>query len=258
MDDNKAQDHLNQALIDSQFKFGQYLEEVLELWKKQILAYIGFASLTLAASLTLSSIPTIGPLLSSLFIGSCLSLGGYFYSDALDRNENPDFGKFFEGFQYISKIVLQNLIIFGLALMILTPIVLWLGIDNIAALGTPEGLAKSPIKGSFLLAMVPFVYFLMLTSFALPLLTFYNLQPMEALIYSARFVNKHFILLIVFFVFCGIFILSGLLAFIVGILVTFSFLAPLNYVVFKDLTNLDGYRFEPAVQYTGATLDDFR
>ena len=86
--------------------------------------------------LGLGMVPFIGPVLNGLSISSCLTLGGYLYSDRVANDQKAEFGNFFDGFQDIPKIIVLNLILFGLAILILIPFVMSVGVS--ALMGSVE------------------------------------------------------------------------------------------------------------------------
>lgn len=258
-----AIEHLEQALEESQFQLGHYLKAGFKLWNTKPAQYIAFILVLMLIGLGLGMIPFIGPVLNGLFISSCLTLGGYLYSDRVANDQSAEFGNFFDGFQDIPKIIVLNLILFALAILILIPFVMSVGVsalmgsvEDSTSLSMPfENVGWGPI-----LLILPAIYAYMLTAFTIPMIGFYGLSPVNALQYSAKFVHKHALSIFLFFMICFIIIFVGILGFFIGIFVTGSMIYALMYVLFSDLTDLDGYRTEEIEDdsYTGATLDDFR
>ncbi len=259
--DRDAITHLEEAYQDSQFKIGQYLDEGYTLWKKKPLSLVAIFCSIILISLLANAIPVIGPLLNSLFVGSCMGLGVFLGLEKIDLNEDFRFEHFFDGFKYISKVIVLNLIILGLAIIIMLPFVFHLGVDNLQMMvnGNPEDFPLESFSSSTWLYLIPILYASLLISYAIPMLGIYNLQPWDALRYSAKFINKHWLSFFAMYLILLFLMLLGLLVILIGIFITGSMMYPIIYASFKDVTQLEHFKNDAKdLEYTGATLDDFR
>lgn len=260
--------HLEQARAKSTFRLGAYLDEGYNIWKKEAVSFIGIMLVSVAISIVLSLIPILGSLVSALFVSPCLTLGIFLATRKIDVDRNQfEFGDFFSGFDFISKVIVLNLIIFGLGLLIVLPFVIF-GASNITSIldfdsADPASFPIEMFSGGLLLFLIPLVYLVLLTSYAIPMLGFYNLEPWEALKQSAKFIHKHWIMFFFFIIVIAIIAFLGLFALVIGIIVTASMMNPMLYASFKDVTDLDSYLNPPdeddtVVGLGGITLDDFR
>lgn len=262
-EEKDAIQHLEEAYQSSEFKIGKALDEGYNLWKQKPLSLIGIFCLVLIISVLASNLPVVGPLLNSLFIGSCLGLGIYLSIEKIDFNEAFRFENFFDGFQFISKVILLNLIIFALALIIAAPFIFHIGVDalNLMLSGDPEEFPLNSFSSSTWLYVIPIIYCSLLISYAIPMIGSYNLQPWDALRYSAKFINKHWFSFFALYLVLIFLVLLGVIMLIVGAVITGSMMYPIIYASFKEVTQLEEYRngsVEEEPEYTGATLDDFR
>ena len=259
-----AKEHLDRTIMSSRFRLGQYIDEGYNLWKRKPLSYTAILILIAFGSSLFGSIPIIGPMIYSLIVSPCLTLGVYTGSKIISEDEEYfRFEDFFTGFGSWSKILVLYLIIFGIAFFLFIPIMFQIGLSNVALM-TQNDLTTFPydsITGTTALLIIPLIYAGLLTSYALPMLGIYQLEPWEALRYSAKYIHKHWVMYFSYCVVILFIVLLGLLAFFVGAIVTASMIYPMIYVSFADVTNLEGYLNETNEEpddYTGATLDDFR
>jgi len=266
MPDVNAIEHLEESLHSSRFRLGSYIDEGYNLWKKKPLSFIAILLLSALISVTLNIIPILGTLMGSLFISPCLTLGIYLSCRIIDDDVNAfKFEDFFSGFSFISKVIVLNLIIFGFALILIFPLVMSIGIGALTSFDSadPTTFPIETIGGSTFLFIIPLIYAALLTSYAVPMIGFYNLQPWDALRFSAKYIHKHWIMFFLFMIVIFFIVMLGILAIFIGVFITASMIYPMIYASFKDVTDLDGF-LEPeenddiTLGYDGATLDDFR
>lgn len=261
---DETKEHLDEALLSSRFRLGDYIDEGYNLWKQKPLSYIAIILLLGIASTIANVIPLIGPLLYSLIVSPCITAGIYLATKILDENSDDfRFEDFFSGFGFLSKVVVLYLIIFGFAFLLILPIMFQIGLSNIDLINQndPSTFPLEAINSTTLLLFLPLIYAGLLTSYAVPILAIYRLEPWDALRYSAKFIHKHWLMFFLYSIVVIFIVLLGLLALIIGVIVTASMIYPMIYVSFKDVTDLDGFlNGEPddIEPYTGATLDDFR
>ena len=264
MTTEETKEHLDNALLTSRFRLGDYLDEGYNLWKRKPLSYVAIILLLGIASSIANLIPVIGPLMYSLIVSPCIILGIYLGSKILDNDSDEfRFEDFFSGFAFLSKAIVLYLIIFGLAILLILPIMFQIGLSNIELINQndPSTFPVEAFNSTTLLLILPLIYAALLTSYAVPILGIYNLEPWDALRYSAKFIHKHWIMFFLYMLVILFIVLLGLIALIIGVVVTASMIYPMIYVSFKDVTDLDSYlnqESDDEEPYTGATLDDFR
>lgn len=263
-----AVSHLEQARAKSTFRLGDYIDEGYNIWKKEAGSFIGIFLVSIVISLGLSLIPLLGALASSLFVSPCLTLGIFLATRTIDVDHHHfQFGDFFSGFDFISKVIVLNLIIFGIGFLLVLPFIIY-GATSIAGLvefdsTDPSTFPFEIFTGGLLLFLIPIIYLSLLISYTIPMLGFYNLEPWEALKQSAKFIHKHWIMFFLFVLVIGLIALLGIFALIFGVIVTASMMNPMMYASFKDVTDLDTYlnptdEDDTVIGLGGITLDDFR
>lgn len=260
MEYKDVHEHLETALSQSRFDIGGFISEGFGLWKKAPGSFIGFMLLSFVISMVLSMIPVVGSVISSLFVSSCLSLGAYMVVDRIDAGEGFSFENFFDGFKRIGDVVIQNLIVFVIALVLIIPFAMMVGLAFFkeAMVGDPMAMGFENFNAWSFLALLPLAYAVLLLTFALPILGFYRLNPWESLQYSARFAHKHWIMIFLFFILVSIIVILGLLGLVIGIVVTASMMYPMFYVAFKNVTDWDGFNRQENIDPEIDSLDYFR
>ena len=258
--------HLDTALSNSRFDLGEYLDEGFNIWKKRAFSFIGIFIITILIQLTLGALPVLGPFLNSFVVAPCITLGIYLGTQIIDhRDEDFRFDDFFSGFPFFTNIIVLYAIISFLAMLIFTPFLLHIGIDNLEAfdLADPTTFPIKSVSWTTILLLLPILYAGLLVSYAIPMLGFYKLPPWQALTYSAKFIHKHWFNFFAFSLVIGFIVLLGLIAVIIGVVITGSMINPMIYASFKDVTDLSGYlnnvdEDDLDIEEGGITLDDFR
>ena len=266
MSDDTAIDHLDDSLHSSRFQLGSYIDQGYNLWRKKPLSFVAILLLSGLISVSLNIIPLLGPLLGGLFISPCLTLGVYLSCQIIEDDANAfKFEDFFSGFSFLSKVVVLNLIIYGFAILLIFPIVMSIGFTAFASFDSadPTSFPIESIGGVTLLLIIPLIYASLLVSYAVPMIGFYKLEPWDALRYSAKYIHKHWFMFFLFMIVIFFIMMLGILAIVIGVIVTASMIYPMIYVSFRDVTDLDTFMNPEEdddlnLGYTGATLDDFR
>lgn len=266
MSDDTAIDHLDDSLHRSRFQLGSYIDEGYNLWKKKPLSFVAILLLAGLISLSLNIIPILGPLLGGLFISPCLTLGIYLSCHIIEDDDKTfKFEDFFSGFSFVSKVIVLNLIIYGFAILLLLPIVMSIGLSALTSfvITDPSTFPVNAISGFTFLLIIPLIYASLLVSYAVPMIGFYKLEPWDALRYSAKYIHKHWIMFFLFMIVIFFIIMLGILAIVIGVIITASMIYPMIYVSFRDVTDLDTFMNpeeddDLSLGYTGATIDDFR
>ena len=237
--------HLEQHLPHSRLDFSKAISDGFDSWKKEAGPFIGFGILSLIIIFVLALIPFIGPIVRSLIVAPALSLGGYLYAHKVRNNERREFGDFFKGFDHSGEIVISNLILFALLipLMLIVGILAYFSVDmSTFNFDSPE-FSIGLIIGAVLLVIIA-VYISVLLAFYIHLIGFYNIPGWDALKFSAKYGHKNWIQIFALVFVTGLLMMLGLIGFVIGIGVTFSFLYPMSYEGFRQLTNLDEFLTE--------------
>jgi hypothetical protein len=258
--------HLDKALANSTFDLGEYLDDGFNIWKKRAFSFVGIFIVTMVCQKTLGYLPVIGPILYSFVVAPCITLGIFLGTQVIDdRDIDFRFDDFFSGFPLFTKLIVLYSIISLLAILIVTPLMLHIGVGNLEAfdVADPTTFPVDSLSWTTILLMLPILYAALLVSYAIPMLGFYQLPPFKALTYSAKFIHKHWFKFFAFSLVVGFIVLLGLLAFIIGVVITGSMIYPMIYASFKDVTDLNGYLGTDEEEETdiiegGITLDDFR
>ncbi len=237
--------HLEQHLPHSRLDFSQAISDGFESWKKEAGPFIGFGILSLIIIFVLSLIPLIGGFAISLIVAPSLSLGGYLFAHRVRHNERREFGDFFKGFDQAGEIIISNLILVALAI----PPMVAIGLLVYFTIVSPNFNLDSPdlsigiIIGGILLFVLS-IYVKTLLAFYIHLIGFYNISGWDAIKFSARYGHKNWIQIFLLSFITGLLMMLGLIGFVIGIVVTYSFLYPMSYEGFRQVTNLDEFLTE--------------
>jgi len=237
--------HLDAVLPNSSFDFGDFFSRGFDIWKKDAGLYIGFGVLLMIMSFVISLIPYIGSVINNLILTPCLTAGAYYFCHKSRFDNSSDFANFFEKFKSFTPILLINLFIGLFAMFLFLPFVFLIGLDNISDLISGDPDAVLSVMANFdplsLLYFIPCLLILSLAGFAIHFLIFYKLSPIDSIKYSAKFIFKHWIFYLLYFITIMIASMSGILACGIGIFVTYTFMFPLSYEAFRGLTQLDQF-----------------
>lgn len=116
---------------DYQVKTGYYLKAGWEIFKQNILGFVGFCLLAVLIQVILNSIGWFGQLVSFIIAGP-LWAGLFVVSAKLCQHQATQFGDFFAGFRYFLPLLLYNLVasllvLVGLILLVVPGIYLIVG-----------------------------------------------------------------------------------------------------------------------------------
>ena len=216
------------------FKFGDYITRGFDLAKREPGLLIGYTLVFLLITVVLQIIPLVGPLVGSLIVTPCLTAGYYLFFARIRQNRNREFSSFFEGFEYLSPLLIMTLIQFGIFLAVLSIIGL---LAYITGGGEMGGLQVA----LFFVLGVPLVYLGIAWVLAPYLIVFYNMQAWAALEASRQIVSKDWVSFFLFALAVGfIIIVPGALTLFIGLL----FLVPagiaMYFALFEDIVGLPG------------------
>lgn len=237
-----AKTHLNHVLPQSRFEIGQFISDGWSIFKKGFGPFLGFILVFAFIAIIVNMIPILGMLASQLIITPALTAGAYLYSHSLKRNQNPEFGVFFSGFEYWAQLLVLYFIYLVLAMVFLIPFFFSAGFDALMNWGTPEMINDfADFNMSAFLWFIPMMLALLLLSYAIHFVVFYKLSATDAISYSIKFCAKHYIYLLLFVIITMLIGMSGVIGLGIGILLTISAVYTLSYASFSGLTRLDDF-----------------
>ena len=244
MSSNRAIQHLDRALRESKFKFGDYIGKGFDIWKQEAGLFIAFGFLYMVIGFIIGLIPILGSVVTNLILTPCITVGGYYFSNRITKRR-AEFGDFFAGFNKIGPLVLVTLIIWIISMILLAPFFAVVGMEifNVFTSQEPMEMLEfaESFQGWYLLLLLPVLFIYFLFSFALPLVWFFDLSPIDSIKYSSKYVARHYLLFLLFFIVTILIAVSGIILIFIGIIITFTFIYPMFYAAFRDLTQLDAY-----------------
>lgn len=236
-----------QSLIDRGYTFqtGRYLHAGWRTFIKNPLPFIGFAGLFFSAQLLLSLVPVFG-MLGLLILMPAMD-AGFFIGIYHQRTQKPfTFSVFFKGFQIVSPLMVQY-ILSNLAYgILLTPlfISLFSNID-LSALLQNEALAAEALQNmeSFdpwtLIWILPLIYLAIAWRWAPLFILFFQMAPWKAMETSRQLVSRQWGAQFLFALAIALLYASGIILFMVGVLVTYPLMKSMDYVAFASVTGIE-------------------
>jgi membrane-anchored glycerophosphoryl diester phosphodiesterase (GDPDase) len=242
------------------FKIGDYFSRGWEYFKLKPLEYVGYATLVIVITLVLSIIPIIGTI-ASLIISPALTVGALIFTNMLARNENPEFGNFFDGFKKLTPLLVAYLLTLVIYAIIFIPFLLIVGVSVIsefaAAGDDPEAMVDnfqtlaSMGIWIFIFALI-LLYVAVSLRWVLHLVYFHQYDAVEAIKTSWKLTNKKWLHHLGFVLLGGFFMFLGALALVVGILVAIPFFYAADLAGYADVTGLNA---EDELDNLGQTED---
>ena len=192
-------------------KIGDYISGGLEIFKKNIVGFVGFTLVLVLINILLTKInqsaSPVGSLISLLTSGP-LNAGSLIVAFKVLRNRETTFGDFFRGFNHYVPLVLVSLI---------SGVLIGLG---------------------FVLLIIPGIYLAIAYTFALPLVLDKKMNFWDAMEFSRKLISKNwfsffgFILVLALINFAGIMLLG------VGLLVTIPLSVGAIAAAYADIVGL--------------------
>lgn len=268
MSDTRAIDHLDSVLADSTLRVRRSISEGLKIWQSKAGSYIAFTIITAIIAMILGFVPFLGQAFNSILIAPALTLGAYLYSNKVERGEDVEFGNLLDGFKFSKTIVVARILISIVSYLMMMLIFRnmfgnnWLDVmtgntEFLTSEMLTEGFELTDfvnVDGMTYLYIIPFFLFLLFIYYTECFIGFYGLGAMDAMKYSAQFVMKHLIKVILLTIVVGLIVISGLIGIIIGILITASMLYPIFYRSFAMMTKLEEWQDEGSDD--GYSLDD--
>lgn len=221
------------------FYFSEYFTKGMNIFKKDIGSFVGYALVYIIISIVLGFIPILGSI-ASVLTTYPLMMGFVIVAHKINRDETFEFGEFFKGFDFFVPLFLQYLVIALISCALLIPLAIYayLSLDlidpNIFAIAAEIEKLAFPL----LFLMVPIFYLAVSWRWAPYFIVFYQMPFWEAMETSRRLVGRKFWPLLGFLVLLGLLMMSGIIAFIFGIVITLPLAMCIDYAAFADVTRL--------------------
>lgn len=247
---NHRKQHLDRILEQGyEFKFGEYISRGLEIFQKNIGGYVAYALLAIVilavSSILLSLIPFAGSLVQSVFVTPPLTVGAYIVAHLINKGQEADFSRFFDGFQHVPQLALTALVMSAILLVSILPMFAIWGVSGffdafIFLEDDPERVLElfSNFPLWSLIFLIPFIYFAIAYSWAYHFVVFFELNYWDALEYSRKMVSKHWFVTFAFFLVLGILGSLGFILLFIGIIFTYPIMLCAQYAAFADITRL--------------------
>lgn len=206
------------------FTVGDVFKLGMLLFQERLWSYVGFTLIQFLTSALANKIPIVGSLIG-LVLSPTLSAGPFFVADKTFRKQNPEFETFFDGFKSkIGDIILNYLIIIGLAILVCVPIGVLLfvfgGLSSFDLNNIASFFSGSLMLTIILVLLVLVVFAGSLLVFNTPLLLFENVGPWGAIEKSAKIVVKNFGLILLLVLSLILLNILGAVVLLIGLLFT--------------------------------------
>lgn len=186
-----------------EFKFGEYIRSGFHLFFKRPAEFVLYFLLMMFIGI-LAGFTTIG----SLIVNGPLAVGWFILAHKMDKDEPFEISDFFKGFRATLPLILVTL------LTILS-----------VALG-------------FVLFIIPGIYLAVALTFSTYPVYFNNMETIDAMKVSIRFIKKRWFSFFFFFIVLGLINILGLLALGVGIFITAPATTLAVYFAYKDIIGI--------------------
>ncbi|WCL81978.1 hypothetical protein PPO43_02540 [Saprospira sp. CCB-QB6] len=245
---NNFERRLEQAVQNNyRFSAGDVLNKGYELLRDYFFYFIGYTLLWGLAKFLLAIIGQLTfEILSdilNLFVNAFFVAGYYYMADKIYRKEEPKFSDFFLAGPKLLKLTLTYFLICILVVIPFLPMIIVLIIDQNSEFDSLSNMISSSIGQSsfgiisfsllFLGGVGCFLTYAA-TSLALPIVTFSNLGPVEALKASLKLMKGNFLSWF-FYAFISLLLLFfAAIALLVGLLVAIPVVMLAQYVILAD------------------------
>lgn len=228
-----------------EFKIGNYISKGFDIFKQNPGGYIGYAILFFMISLIVNMIPLLGFLIA-IVITPPLSVGIAISAYKQEREGNMEFGSFFKGFDYIGQLIVAYIIMLIIYFIVALPLIFMIGFSFLSSFtsGDPEAIMESyqeiaKLGVWLVLFMAIFAYVGVSMRWTNYLIVFHKYDAVSAIKTSWQLVNKRWIWHFLFLLLCGLIILGGFIALLVGIVVAYPIIMAADYAGYADITGLN-------------------
>lgn len=235
-----------------EFRLGDYISRGLKFMNDNFGMLLAFMLVSGVISSFLQIIPIAGIALSVL-VTPVLQIGYAQFSYVVIRERRVEFGEFFKGFNKFGPLLATYLLTGIITLLAMLPgLILWYQAGMSAWL--TELFAEYPFIESvpdlrdsvdmtlfwlgFLVMVAGALLVGTLFSWALFLVCFFDISPLDALNASRKLIARNWLLFIIFMIVAGLIAASGLLLCFVGILYTAPAMACAQFFAFSDATGI--------------------
>lgn len=221
----------------------EYIKKGFEIFKQNAGAFIGFLVLAFIARMVAGVIPIVGSIIGIFLIP--LSVGGIIVAKKIDKNENYEFGNFFDGYQKLGPLIgnafIQGLIAVAIMLVFFIPFFFLYGFSFFSSLAY-----ESVSDGRFAVFMIVMfvmviLFFFIFVSWTLSnqIIIFNDKGPWEAMEISRKVVSKKYFNWLGFLFLMGLLNVAGALCFLVGLLITLPTTMCALYVAYEDVVGVN-------------------
>jgi uncharacterized membrane protein len=234
------------------FRLGDYISQGFQFMNRNFGMLLGFMLVSLVIGFFAQVIPFIGFFLS-IIIGPVLQIGYSQFTYAAERENRIDFSEFFKGFNKVGPLVFTYLLTAIVTLVALLPgavicyqagVVEWFTevmqdypfMEN--APDIFETVDMSLLWLGTLAVVVGALLVGTLFAWALNIVWFYDVTPVEALDASRKLIYRNWGSFMVFLIVAGLIGAAGVLLCGVGILYTAPAMAVAQFYAFADATKL--------------------
>lgn len=234
-----------QKIIENgyEFDFGRYINEGIEIFKKNIGVFVGYTAVFLLINLAGAFIPVLGSL-ATLILTPILMAGFYLGAHFVANNQNVEFKDFFKGFDYAGQLIAMYLVIILLVVVMLIPMIIGLVMTISSTSVLPEDISDNPfwvlsqISLWMFVLLIPIIYFAVSWRWAPMFIVFNKMGFWDAMEASRRLTTKKWWLMFAFAFVIGILGGIGYVALLVGFLFTYPAAMCMDYAAFRDITKL--------------------
>ncbi|MEY3422435.1 MAG: hypothetical protein RIR48_2749 [Bacteroidota bacterium] len=228
-----------------EFKIGDYFSRGFRIFKDNPGGFIGFAVLFFIITIVIQMIPLLGFLIA-IVVSPPLSVGIAIASHKQEKDGDMAFGNFFKGFDYIGQLIVAYIIMLVVYLIIALPLIFMVGFELISsfASGDPETILESSQELAkmgiwFFVFAIIFTYLGVCMRWTNYLIVFHKYDAVSAIKTSWQLVNKRWIWHFLFLLLCGLIIIGGFLALLVGIVVAYPIILAADYAGYADVSGLN-------------------
>lgn len=247
---SRLQRVLNDAPVS--FRLGDYISQGFDFMNKNFGMLLGFMLVSLVISFFTQIIPIAGFFLG-IIIGPVLQIGYSQFTYAAVKERRVDFAEFFKGFNRIGPLVGTYLLTVVILLAAMIPgLVLWFQagvfdwfvglMEDYPLISEVPDIWETVEMSYFwigtLLIIAGVLAIGVLFSWALNLVWFFDISPMEALGASRKLIARNWLSYVIFIILSGIIAGIGLLFCGIGILYTAPAMTVAQFFAFADSSKI--------------------
>lgn len=259
---SRLQRVLNEPPVN--FRLGDYISQGFDFMNKNFGMLLGFMLVSTVISFFAQIIPIAGIVLS-IILGPVLQIGYSQFTYAAVKENRVDFAEFFKGFNRVGPLVATYLLSILIILAVMIPgLVLYYQagmfdwfttiMEDYPFMEDVSGFQDSVDMGLFMIGTLLIVTGVLavgvLFTWALNLVWFFDIGPLEALAASRKLIARNWVSIILFLILSGIIAGIGLLLCGIGILYTAPAMTVAQFFAFADSSKIledDGEAQQPDI-----------